>query len=126
MKALINWFRKPKPSEELGQLLAYTANKEDLLGIKALVMPTPDTILNDAAHIGNYSKTTDYAVFVKEAWARVLTDLDIILDDRTTDDKVKYYRGSLKRTLDLLRLSYQARSTKEALEKDMEPLPSSK
>lgn len=107
-----------KPSQQLAELLALNSNREDLLGVKPADLPSQEKIISDTSRLAKYSHSSDYQVFVKEAWARVLTSLDVILDDKATEDKVKFHRGVVKATLDLMRLSYQARAVKEQLEKD--------
>lgn len=109
MDKFLNLFRK-RPSADLAALLADTRNMESLLGVKEMVMPTPDVQKNDAARLYNYSKTADYKIFADEAWSRVLNHLDVMMDERSSKERVDYHRGAAKATLDLLRLSYQARS----------------
>lgn len=111
-------FGRPSPADELGKLLQYPRNKEDLLGVQELELPTPDKILSDANRIVSYGRSPEYATFAKEAWARVLSHLDVIMDDKASMEKVNFHRAALKSTLDLLRLSYQAKVTKDTLEKE--------
>lgn len=107
-----------KPSDELARLLQYPRNQEEFLGVSATELPDPDKIINDSSKLVAYSQTTDYKVFAKEAWARVLSSLDVMLDDRTSVDRLHYHRGAIRATLDLLRLSYQARSVRDQLEQE--------
>lgn len=118
LQKLINYFKPKDTISDLAKLLAYTSNKEEFLGVKAMDLPDPAKIQSDAAKLAKYSHSSDYTIFAREAWARVLNSLDIILDDKTTDDKVKFHRGVVKATLDLLRLSHQARSVQEMIEKE--------
>lgn len=105
----INWpWRKPSPANEIAQLLSEDRNKEDLLGVSNVSMPSPDKIRNDAARLVSYSRRAEYKIFADEAWSRVIAHLDKILDERSSNESRQYHCGALKSTLDLLRLSYQA------------------
>lgn len=97
----------------LADVLADSRNRDEFLGMKPVTLPTPESIRRDAAKIVNYSEASDYKVFVDEAWGRIISQLDKILDDRSTDEMRRYYCGSVKATLDLLRVSYVARSVLE-------------
>jgi hypothetical protein len=102
----------------LAELLTKERNQEDFLGVSPTAMPQANEMLSDAANLLKYSYSDDYKVFAKEAWARVLLELDKVLDPKTPVDQIQNSRGALRATLDLLRLSYQARFTKEQLEKE--------
>jgi hypothetical protein len=113
---------EPKVSytDDLAKFLAQPRNAEEFLGVLPVELPTPAKIQADAAKMVKYSHSTDYAIFAKECWARVLAHHDAILDEKTPADRLSYHRGALKATLDLLRLSYQARQTLEVLEKEQQ------
>lgn len=116
------WFKQKKaevdPGVVLAELLSKRNNQEDLLGVSNTHLPSPQELMTDATRLLKYSHDADYQVFAKEAWARVITELDKILDPRTSVDQIQNSRGALRATLDLLRLSYQARFAKEGLEKE--------
>lgn len=115
-----NPFRKEvDPIAVLAELLSKQNNQKDFLGVSPTSMPGSDELLSDAAKLVKYSFSDDYKVFAKEAWARVLLELDKVLDPRTPVDQLQNSRGALRATLDLLRLSYQARFTKENLEREV-------
>lgn len=118
------WKKKQDPIVVLAEVLAREANQKDLLGMSTPKNPTVDQVIIDAAKLMEYGFSSDYKVFAKEAWSRVLVELDKILDERTPADQVNNARGALRATLDLLRLSYQARITKESLEKEHKNVPS--
>ena len=107
------FFKKSEHMKALAELLAYGDNREGFLGIKATALPTPDQVRTQAAKMARYSESKDYQVFAEEVWARVLSHLDVILDDKSSDEKVKYHRGALREALDLLRVSYAARNVLE-------------
>lgn len=115
------WTKKDTTLESLAVLLSDDKLKEDLLGAKVVAMPTPDQIVADANKLLRQSLTPEYKIWAKEAWSRVLNHLDLILDDRTPEDKVKYHRGALKATLDLLRVSYIAQLAKQESEAPQRP-----
>jgi hypothetical protein len=117
---MFSWFKKDRTASYLGELLTLGGMKEDLLGTKAVRMPDERRIREDASMIARYSRTSDYQVFARETWARVLQSLDIVLDDKSSDDKVKFHRGAIKASLDLLRLSAQARSVMEEMDREKE------
>jgi hypothetical protein len=110
--------REPDSITVLAELLNKKHNREDLLGGSPRGMPQPSDLLRDSARILQYANSEDYKTFANEAWARVITELDKILDPRTSIDQIQNARGALRATLDLLRLSYQARFTKEKLESE--------
>lgn len=111
------FWNKTDPSVSfLSDLLKDPALKEDLLGTKAVAMPSPQKIQADASRLVRHSTTEEYRVFAQEAWARVLVHLDAMMDERNTQDRIQFHRGALKATLDLLRLSHQARATKDVLD----------
>jgi hypothetical protein len=114
------WNKKKEvdPVTVLAELLSKQKNQEDFLGVSPSAMPQPNELLSDAAKLLKYSYSDDYKVFAKEAWARVLMELDKVLDPRTPVDQLQNARGALRATLDLLRLSYQARFTKENLDRE--------
>lgn len=108
------WHSKTKHLDQLAALLGNQSNVETFLGVKEAVMPTPDVQRNDAARLSNYSHSSDYKVFADEAWSRVLAHLDVMMDEKATKERVDYHRGACKEALDLLRLSFQARSLLKA------------
>ena len=110
--------REPDPVAVLAELLSKKHNREDLLGVSPVGMPQSNDLQRDAARILQYSLSDDYKTFANEAWARVITELDTILNPRTSIDQIQNARGALRATLDLLRLSYQARFAKERLESE--------
>ena len=114
---LSNWFKKESPSQ-IAQILSTQSMREELLGVVNAVQPTHQQILEDANKIVSYSSKSDYAVWSKEAWAKALSHLDAIQDPKAPQSEVDFHRGSLRATLDLLRISYQARSVKESLENE--------
>lgn len=105
------WFNRNYQSDNgklLASILAELSNREEMLGMKAPVIPTPDGIKVDAAKILKYTDSNGYKKFAEEAWARVISNLDKILDVRITRDQRDFYCGAVNETLNLLRLSYQA------------------
>lgn len=109
---MLSFFKKQPVTNHmrlLADLLANGENRETFLGVKEAKFPTPQEIRDQSAKLARHSESSDYLTFAEEAWGRVLNHLDIMLDDRTTDQRVQYHRGALKATLDLLRVSYQAR-----------------
>ena len=77
--------------------------------MKTPIIPTPDGIKVDAAKILKYTDSNAYKTFAEEAWSRIINGLDKILDDKATNETRQYHCGAVKATLDLLRLSYQAK-----------------
>lgn len=104
-------------SKLLASILAEADNREGMLGMKAPVIPTPEGIKIDAAKILKYTDSTGYKKFAEEAWARVIEGMDKILNPKTTKDQRDFYCGEVNATLNLLRLSYQA---KEIVKQDAE------
>jgi hypothetical protein len=104
-------------SKLLANILAEANNREEMLGMKPPVIPTPDGIRVDAAKILKYTDSNSYKKFADEAWARVIEGLDKILNPKTTRDQRDFYCGEVNATLNLLRLSYQA---KEIVTQDAE------
>lgn len=109
--------KKPDYMKELASLLANGDNRESFLGVKNPKFPTAQEIRDNAARLAAYSDSKDYLVFAEEAWARVLSHLDTILDDKTSFERVQYHRGALREALDLLRVSYQARNVVDQADK---------
>jgi len=105
-----------KSSAQLARMLATPSLREEFLGVAESKMPDPDTIISDANKLANFASSDEYKVFAKEVWARSLNHLDAILDPATISEKLQFHRGALRASLDLLRLSYQARLTREQLE----------
>jgi len=110
----INWPWRKRPSDDLARLLADARNVETFLGVKAPVMPSPETIKTDAAKLVRYSNADDYKIYADEVWSRVLSHLDVMMDEKATKERVDYHRGACREALDLLRLSYQAREIVKA------------
>lgn len=117
LSLLKSLFVKNDNSKLLSSILAEVSNREELLGMKPPVIPTPQGIKVDAAKILKYTDSNSYKKFAEEAWARVIQGLDKILDSRTTKDQRDFYCGEVNATLNLLRLSYQA---KEVVKQDNE------
>lgn len=108
LSLLKSLFVKNHNSRLLASILADVSNREELLGMKAPVIPTPEGIKIDAARILKYTDSEGYKTFAGEAWARVIRSLDKILDPRTSTDQRNQYCGEVNATLDLLRLSHNA------------------
>lgn len=104
----------------LSDILSNEMNREELLGMRDIVPPTDDQILKDANHIISYSSKTDFAVWSREAWAKVLGHLDMLQSPRATQEEVNFHRAALAASLNLLRIAYQARKVKEHLERDID------
>lgn len=118
MSLLSRLFRKPSYTQDLGKILSELSNREELLGMKTPIIPTPEGIKVDAAKILKYTDSSGYKKFAEEAWAQIIQGLDKILDDRSTNETRQYYCGSVKATLDLLRLSYKAKYVIEEWDKE--------
>ncbi len=119
MLSLLNrLFRKPSYSKDLAYILAEVSNREELLGMKPPIIPTPEGIKIDASRIAKYTESKDYKKFAEEAWARIIAGLDKILDERSSNEVRQYYCGAVRSTLDLLRLSYQAKLVIEEWDKE--------
>lgn len=114
MRILSTLFRRKRPSDDLAKLLADSRNVESLLGVREVVMPSQDDMHRDASRLVGYSRSEDYKIFADEAWSRVLTHLDVMMDKKASKEHVDYHRGACKEALDLLRLSYQARAVLKA------------
>ena len=119
---VLNWLLDKlgtyNPSRDLKELLTNSTLQEEFLGVSDTRLPAPDKIINDARQLVKYSQSHAYKIFAKEAWSRMLSHLDHVLDGKTSTDSLHFHRGALRATLDLLRLSYQAKATAEALEKE--------
>lgn len=118
LSVLNKWFGKSSYSADLAHILAEVNNREELLGMKAPIIPTPDGIKVDAAKILKYTDSNGYKKYAEEAWARIIEGLDKILDERSNDAQRQYHCGAVRATLDLLRLSYQARLVIETWDKE--------
>lgn len=114
----LSMFRNKKQEDFVAVLLADPKVREDLLGVGVAQLPAPQQILEDASKILRYSQSQDYRMFQKEVWARVLSHLDAIQNDKSTADQVNFHRGALKASLDILRIAAQARVTRDMLEKE--------
>ena len=108
--------REPDVISVLAELLTKKPMQEDLLGVSNIPNPTEQDISSDASRILQYSYSEDYKTFAKEAWARVLTEMDVVLSPKSNSDQIHTARGAIRATLDLLRLSYQARFTKDRMD----------
>jgi hypothetical protein len=116
---VLNWFKKRSDVvDQMAVILSNPSNQEEFLGVKALEMPSPEKVKHDASRMAAYSHTPEYKTFAKEVWFRALKHLDAVMDETTSIDRVQYHRGAFKATLDLLRLSYQAKAVKEQLEQE--------
>ena len=114
---MLNFFKRRESLDGLRDILASADNKETLLGMKDVQIPEPRQIKEDAARLVKYSKSEDYKRFADVAWSHVLTHIDVLTDEAASADRVQMHRGALKATLDLLRLSYQARFVLEQQQK---------
>jgi hypothetical protein len=112
--------RNKKDDDFIALLLSDPKVREDLLGVGVSELPVASRIIEDAKSVLRFASSQDYRLFSKEVWARCIASLDVILDDRTSLEKLHFHRGSLRNSLDLLRVAAQARITKEVLEKDMQ------
>ena len=117
------WNKKSNYGAEMAAILASVKNKEDLLGISPIEYPSKEQVVHTASNIVRHAQTDGYQVFAAEVWARVLGNLDKILDVHTPTDKLPYYIGAVKAELDLLRMSYHAREVIKQDNKLKEPLP---
>lgn len=120
LSLLKSLFVKSDNSKLIAQILSEVNNREELLGMKPPVIPTPDGIKVDASRILKYTDTQGYKTWAEEAWARVIQNLDKILDVRTTKDQRDYYCGAVNESLNLLRLSYLAKETIKQYDKEHE------
>ena len=108
LKSLLS---KNHQAETLAKILAEGSNREELLGMKAPFIPTPEGIKVDESKILKYTDSNGYKKFAEEAWSQVIQGLDKILDSRTTKDQRDFYCGEVNAALNLLRLSYKAKAT---------------
>ena len=118
---MLKWIRSwvnGSPKDTLSEILSDKSNRETLLGVLNAAPPTKEQIERDAARVVNYSNTTDYSIFAKEAWSEVLKSIDKLMSDKLSQNDVDFYRGQLSATINLLRISYLARNAKEKLEKE--------
>jgi hypothetical protein len=106
------------PVSILAELLSKSRNQEDFLGVSKTYMPTPEQLLSDSAKYLQYTQSDDYMVFAKEAWSRVIVELETVFNPNATTDQVHNARGAVRAILDLLGLSYKVRSNKERMEKE--------
>lgn len=111
---------------KLSEWLFTREKREHVLGVKEIEIPTEQQQRNDTNKIISYSHSEDYKAWSEETWAIALDHLDRILDDRTSPQMIEYHRGSLKATLDLLRLSYKARQIRKRLEEQMQDVSSAR
>lgn len=102
------WTKKEGISD-IGAILAFQQNKEEVLGVKQPSIPTPDSIKRDMSALVNFSHTDGYKRYADELWARVIASLDAIMDETSSQDKVNYHRSKARAHLEDLRLAYQAR-----------------
>lgn len=107
-------------AETVASILAEVGNREELLGMKDLIKPTPEGVRIDAAKIRKYTDSDGYKKFAEEAWGQVIQGLDKILDSRTSRDQRDFYCGEVNATLNLLRLSYKAKAVIEEMDKQPE------
>ncbi len=108
MLSILN-FLYGKRDSLISSILASSPNREDMLGMKAPIIPTPEGIRVDASKILKYTDSDGYKKFAEEAWGQVIQGLDKILDSRSSTEAVNFYRGEVNATLNLLRLSYRAK-----------------
>lgn len=113
-------FVKDNNSELVAQILAQVPNREDMLGMKAPIIPTPDGIRVDAAKILKYTDSDGYKKFAEESWARVIQGIDRILDPSTSTESLHFYRGEVNATLNLLRLSHVAKDAVKQFDQEHE------
>lgn len=116
-------FRKDNRAELLANILAKENNREELLGIKEALVPTPEGIRIDATKIKAYTDSDGYKRFADNAWSQIVFSLDKILDPKTSRDQRDFYCGEVNATLNLLRLSYQALEVIKQFDKQQEVSP---
>lgn len=95
--------------------------REELLGMKAVQPPSEKQILEDANKIVSYANSKAYTKWADEAWAKVLSHIDAIQDEKATAQQVDFHRGALRATLDLLRIAGQAEHVKQQLDTEIGP-----
>lgn len=113
LKRLLTLLSAKSSRETLADILALPDNRETILGVRRVVPPAPEQIIGDINRVVNYARSEDYEIWAKEAWSGALDCLDKIIDSRSTDAEVNFYRGGLAKTIDLLRISYKALKAKE-------------
>lgn len=118
MSLLNKLFGNKTYKDDLKTILSELSNQEELLGMKAPIIPTPEGIKIDASKIVKYTDSNGYKKFAEEAWAQVINGLDKILDERSSNEVRQYYCGAVRTTLDLLRLSYKAKYVIEQWDKE--------
>jgi hypothetical protein len=113
---------KTENYEFISRVLSDSTSREILLGVKRDAPMTPERYLekvnSDVANILNHSKSHEYAVWAKEAWSEFLLSLDAVLDVKTDPKMVDFHRGGMRKTLDLLRMSYKAMDFKDIKKKE--------
>lgn len=92
----------------LAAILKDKSIQEQFLRVERASTRTDDKNKVDAAHISNYAKSEDYAVFSREVWETVINNISDLCKDDLTECQVHFLRGSLASNLDVLRISYKA------------------
>lgn len=111
----MNWFKKSLVD------LFKTKDAKELLKNGMKPLPTTDAaIQRDINAIINYSNGPDYLAWEAEAWAQVMAQLSKILNEKTTPSEVDQARGSLRATLDCLRIAEMARKKQEEIKRKSE------
>lgn len=113
----IKRFFSSQPSQ-LAELLGNPSIQEDLLGMLQPVQPDAKRILDDANQIVKHSRDLSYGTWAKEAWAEAVNHIDALQDPKLSMEAVNFHRGALRATMNLLRISYQAREVKRQLDEE--------
>lgn len=118
MLSLLNKLFGSQYQKDLKQILTSLSNREEMLGMKTPIIPTPEGIRVDSTKILQYTESTGYKKFTEEAWAQIIHGFDKILDERATNEVRQYYCGMVRGTLDLLRMSHKAKYVIEQWDKE--------
>lgn len=118
MSLIQDFLRKKSNHKLLSQILADGSNRDQLLGMKDVVIPTPEGIKIDAAKLLKYTDSDGYTKFAEEAWNRIIAGLDQILDPKANKETRDFFCGEVNATLNLLRLSYTAKEYVKVYDKE--------
>lgn len=99
----------------LADILSNPDNRESMLGVQRAMNPSPEMQKADADKVIHYSVSSEYKIWAEEAWVQVINCIDELTDPDLSATEVDFYRGALKQTFELLRISYKARSMKEQI-----------
>lgn len=113
-----SWVTPSHKGETISEILSDKKNRETLLGVLDQIAPSREQMERDSIHVINYSNSTDYSVFAKEAWSEIIKDIDELMNDELSDREIDFYRGKLSATVDLLRISYMARKAKDMFDQE--------